>query len=314
MENVVVNVNGVIHVFSSLQREIEAPQAVVSVFDRSFLYGDSLYEVFRSHEGVFLQLDEHLERLYRSAALCRMRVSQDPGSLKAQIAKTFAEFQKGAQKGQQDAYCRLVLTRGVGRIGFGEECVLTPTQIIIIVQKVELPTEAQIEKGLHLQISKRIRNRPEALDPAMKSGNYLNSLLAYLEAAAENIDDKFDDALLCNGDGHITEGTTFNIFYVKRGILVTPPLDIGILEGTTRRAVLEVARQLSIPIREVRFPKERLYKADEVFATSTTKDIFPVTRLDQKKIGAGKPGEISLKLRKALQAALIESAKKMGRH
>ncbi|MGK5089769.1 aminotransferase class IV [Bdellovibrionota bacterium FG-2] len=309
MENVVVNVNGTIHVFSSLQREIEAPKAVVSVFDRSFLYGDSLYEVFRSHGGVFLQLDEHLGRLYKSAALCRMKVSQDLATLKTQVVRTYAEFQSSCEK-RCDAYCRLVLTRGVGRIGFGEECVLTPTQVIIIIQKIELPSEAQINKGLSLQISKRIRNHPNALDPAMKSGNYLNSLLAYLEATSEKYPEKYDDALLCNSDGHITEGTTFNIFYVKRGILVTPPLEIGILDGTTRRAVLEVAHELKIPVREVRFPKERLFEADEVFATSTTKDVFPVTKVEQQRVGSGKPGLISLRLRRALQAALIKSANK----
>ena len=123
-----------------------------------------------------------------------------------------------------------------------------------------------------------MRNDPRALDPAMKSGNYLNSLLAYLEAAEAG----FDDALLCNAEGNLTEGTTFNIFYVRRGIVATPPLDIGILDGITRRHVIELAAKLGIPVREVRFPHERLYEADEVFMTSSIKEVFRVARVDSK--------------------------------
>jgi branched-chain amino acid aminotransferase len=130
----------------------------------------------------------------------------------------------------------------------------------------------------------------------------LNSLLAFLEAADENAG--YDDALLCNAEGHLTEGTTFNIFYVGRGIVCTPPLDIGILDGITRRKTIEVARDLGFEVREVRFPKERLYEADEVFMTSTIKEVFPVTRVDRKVIADGKPGPITVQLAEAFRRSI----------
>jgi branched-chain amino acid aminotransferase len=143
----------------------------------------------------------------------------------------------------------------------------------------------------------------------MKSGNYLNSLLAYLEAAG----DGFDDAILCNFDGHVTEGTTFNVGYIKRRCLATPPLDVGILDGITRRRLIRIAREIGLEVREVRFPKERMYEADEVFLSSTIKEAFPVTRLDQKRIGDGKPGAWTRKLQKAFrEQALAELARGGG--
>jgi branched-chain amino acid aminotransferase len=191
-----------------------------------------------------------------------------------------------------EAYVRLIVSRGIGKIGFGKNCVLSPTQYVLIVQPLEPPTDAQFQAGLKMQISKRLRNDPRALDPAMKSGNYLNSLLAFLSGA----EDGFDDALMCNSDGFLTEGTTFNLFYVKRGVLVTPPLEIGILDGITRRKVLQIAARLGIDARETRFPRERLYEADEVFLTSTIKEVFPITQVDDRKIGKG-PGPLTRRLR-----------------
>jgi branched-chain amino acid aminotransferase len=156
------------------------------------------------------------------------------------------------------------------------------------------PTPAFV-KGTKLQISKRIRNHPKAIDPAMKSGNYLNSLLAYLTAA----DEGYDDALMPDQQGFITEGTTFNVFYVKRGIVATPPLDVGILDGVTRRAIINLCVELGIPCREVRFPKEYLYEADEVFVSSSLKEVLPVLDLDGKKINKGNAGPVSATLKAA---------------
>lgn len=302
MQNAIVNVNG----------EILSPsEAVVSVFDRGYLYGDSLYEVMRSYGKSIFGLEEHLIRLERSAELCGMKLNQSREALRSEIQRTLMAFHEVPGQETTDAYCRLILSRGVGKIGFGLPCVLTPSQYVILVQPLELPTEHQLARGLKLKISSRLRNDRRALDPAMKSGNYLNNLLAYLEVAAEN----YDDALLCNTDGHVTEGTTFNIFYYRRGILATPPLDIGILEGITRRLVLKMARDMEIPVREVRFPPERLHEADEVFITSTIKDVFPVTQVDQHLIGSrtrstgkvtpGKPGPMTLRLRESFQQLVL---------
>ena len=301
VQNAIVNVNGQI---------ISSAEAKVSVFDRSYLYGDSLYEVVRTYDGKFFGVDEHLERLEASAKLCHMTLGQDRKTYIREIDRTFEAFRK-THKGTE-AYCRLVVSRGVGKIGFGLNCLTTPTQYTIIVQPLELPSPEQFEKGYKLKVVDRIRNDKRALDPAMKSGNYLNSLLAYLEATSAPVTgskaksamlwklDGYNDALLANADGHITEGTTFNIGYIKRGIFVTPPLDIGILDGITRRFLIKMAREMGMEVREVRFPKERLYEADEVFWMSSIREAFPVTQVDDHVIGngslKGKPGPITQKL------------------
>lgn len=291
--NAVVNVNG------ALKKPEESLAPHVPVFDRSYLYGDSLYEVARTYNGQFLHLEEHLIRLFKSASLCRMKLSQSISTYQTECEKTLRAFLAVPGNQNLEAYCRIVVSRGTGKIGFGEENLLTPTQFVIIVQPLIPPTAVQFEKGYRYQISnERIRNHPRAMDPAMKSGNYLNSLLAYLESTKVG----FDDALLCDGQGFVTEGTTFNIFYIRRGIIATAPLDIGILDGITRRHAMTVARKLGIEVREVRYPKERLYEADEVFMTSTIKEVFPVTQLDGKKIANGKPGPITRKLAQAFSA------------
>ncbi len=291
--NAVVNVNGV------LKKPNEALDPFLPVFDRSYLYGDSLYEVARTYRGKFLHLEEHLIRLFKSASLCRMKLSQPISVYKSECEKSLASFLSVPGNENLEAYCRIIVSRGTGKIGFGEENLLTPTQFVVIVQPLSPPTAAQFEKGYRYPISQqRIRNHPRATDPAMKSGNYLNSLLAYLESTR----DGYDDALLCDAQGFITEGTTFNIFYVRRGIIATAPLDIGILDGITRRHVIDVARKLGLEVREVRYPKERLYEADEVFMTSTIKEVFPVTELDGKKIASGKPGPLTRRLAEAFSA------------
>ncbi len=293
MQNALVNVNGQI---------LRPEEAKVGVFDRSYLYGDSLYEVVRTWEGKILFMQEHLERLEASAALARMKLSQERAEYQREIIRTLEAWQKLPGKKGLEAYCRLIVSRGEGKIGFGLSNLLTPTQFTIIVQPLELPNERQLKEGLSLAFCQRLRNDARALDPAMKSGNYLNSLLAFLESTSEG----FEDAILCNADGHVTEGTTYNVGYFNRGILTTPPLDIGILAGITRAKVIEVARHLGIPVREVRFPKERMWEADEVFALSTTKDIFPVTLLNGRKIGNGRPGPLTLKVREAFQTFMKE--------
>jgi branched-chain amino acid aminotransferase len=151
-----------------------------------------------------------------------------------------------------------------------------------------------------LRVVDRFRNHPKALDPAMKSGNYLNNLLSYLEGTTRGD----DDALICDHEGFVTEGTTFNIFYVRRGIICTPPLPVGILDGITRRTVIAQARNLGLEVRESYFPKQRLYEADEVFATSTLKEVMAVTRVDGKKIAKGSPGPITARLRQGFGTAI----------
>ncbi len=294
MQNAIINVNGRIlgpDAVSGEESEF-GNGAKVSVFDRGYLYGDSLYEVVRSYGGKFCYLDEHLKRLEKSAGLCRMTLNQSLVHYQEEMNRTLQVFRKYPGNENTEVYARLIVSRGVGKIGFGLSCLLSPTQYTIIIQPVEPPGVAQFEKGLKLRISKkRIRNDPRALDPAMKSGNYLNSLLAFLEAEEEG----FSDAILCNAEGYVTEGTTFNIFYARRGIIATPPLNIGILDGITRKKVIQIAASLDLPLREIRFTPERLYAADEVFLTSSIKEVFPITQIDDKKIGEGRPGPFTRK-------------------
>lgn len=294
MQNAVVNVNGQI-----LKNPLDP---VVSAFDRSFMYGDSLYEVARTYEGKFFFLEEHLIRMGKSAELCAMKLSQPLSLYREECEKTLKAFQ--AQPGMKDvdAYCRIIVSRGTGKIGFGTENLITKTQYFVICQPLATPTEELFEKGYHYSVVERYRNDRKALDPAMKSGNYLNSLLAYLEATKEGS----DDALLCDSQGFLTEGTTFNIFYARRGIIATPPLDVGILDGLTRRKIIQIARDLGYEVRECRFPKERLYEADEVFMTSTIKEAFPVTQIDGKKIADGRPGRITRELRQAFHTEALK--------
>jgi branched-chain amino acid aminotransferase len=294
----IINLNGKI---------IPISEAKVSVFDRSFLYGDSLYEVVRTYEGKPFRLKEHLARMQKSAALCQMRFSQTSAEYEREILKCISAFraQKGREK--EDVYVRIIVSRGVGKIGFGLSSIETPTQYTIIIEPISMYPNKAFAVGAKLQISKRIRNHPKALDPAMKSGNYLNSLLAYLTAAEAG----FDDALMLDNQGFLTEGTTYNLFYVNRGIVGTAPIDVGILDGVTRRAVINLCIEMNIPCREVRFPKEYLFQADEVFISSSLKEVMPVLNLDGKKISSGKPGPITNKLRDAFKD-LVKSELKLN--
>lgn len=278
-----INLNG---------RIIPVEEAKVSVFDRSFLYGDSLYEVVRTYDGKPFRLKEHLDRMEQSAVLCQMALSQTTGEYEREILKSIEAFRAQPGKSREDVYVRIVVSRGSGKIGFGLGNLETPTLYVIMVEPISLFPNKPFEKGTRLQISDRVRNHPKALDPAMKSGNYLNSLLAYLTSAREG----YDDALMADQQGFITEGTTYNVFYVNRGIVATSPLDVGILDGVTRRAVINLCVELGIPCREVRHPAQYLYEADEVFVTSSLKEVLPVLDLDGKKIGNGKPGPVTKKL------------------
>jgi branched-chain amino acid aminotransferase len=288
--------NGVVNLNGKLIRMTGAPylsdEAKVSIFDRGFLYGDSLYEVVRTYDGTPFELSAHLERLGESAHLAHIQLAQSSETLHSEIMKSIAAFREGRQGAQAEAYVRLIVSRGTGKISFSLKAVQTPTQFLVIVLPLSDFLSGDWESGLHLQVSARLRNDARAIDPAMKSGNYLNSLLAYLEAAEKG----FHDALLCNADGHLTEGTTFNVFYVRNGVIATPPLDVGILDGISRRHLIDLARAEGIEVREVRFPKERLYEADECFLTSSIKEVFPITQIDRRPIGSGKAGSLTRKL------------------
>lgn len=295
---VVVNVGG------TILKDPLAPS--LPVFDRSYLYGDSLYEVVRTYGGRFLYMEEHLIRMAKSAELCRMNLSQSLSKYREECERTLRAFQSLPGMGDVEAYCRIVVSRGTGKIGFGQENIFTPTTFVVIVQPLNPPSNAQWEAGYRYRIVDRIRNDKQAQDPAAKTGNYMNSLLAYLEGTAEG----FDDALLCDRDGFLTEGTTFNLFYVRRGIIATSPFSSGILDGITRKQVVALARAAGLEVREVLYPKERLYEADEVFMTSTIKEVAPVVQVDDRKIANGKPGKVTRKLKELFHSDALARAER----
>lgn len=303
----IVNVNG--QIFE--QNELHSNAAKISVFDRAYLYGDSLYEVARTYHQKLYAVEEHLLRLAQSASLSHLKLSQSLSFFAQEMSRTTEVFFKNLppkEKKNTEAYCRIIVSRGEGKIGFGHSCIESKTLFTIIVQKLSPPTSEQFQKGYAMKIVDRHRNSPFALTPAMKSGNYLNNLLAYLEAT-EQSDFSYDDALMCDSRGFLTEGTTFNLFYVRRGMIATPPFNGGILDGITRRKVIELARKNKIEVRETYFTKERLYEADEVFLTSTIKEVFPITRLDEIIIGkhtqnSGKPGPVTVRLAKLFKKNL----------
>jgi branched-chain amino acid aminotransferase len=276
-------------------------QAKVTVFDRSFLFGDSLYEVVRTYNGQPFRLRAHLERLERSAQLCQMTLHQTSETYRDAILQAISAFHALPGQAGAEVYVRLIVSRGSGKMGFGLKNLETQTQYTIIALNAASLAPGPFDLGTKIQVSPIRRNAPEALNPAAKTGNYLNSLLAYLGAAKEGL----DDAILLNADLHVTEGTTFNIFYANNGIVATPPLDIGILEGITREFVLEICKELQIPTREVRFPVEYLLESDEVFVSGSVKEILPVTHLGENRIGNGKPGPIT----KRIHARFIEKVR-----
>jgi branched-chain amino acid aminotransferase len=294
--DILVNIDGTLHGQRTGLKSLEDPK--VSVFDRSYLYGDSLYEVVRTYGGVPTFLKEHLDRLEVSGSLCHMELKEWIPTFEREMIRSIEEFRKIPAHSNTEAYCRIVVSRGVGRIGFALNCLESSIRYAIIVQPLNPPGSDAFEKGVALSVVKRVRNSPRALDPAMKSGNYLNSLLAFLEAQQSGC----EDALMADAQGFMTEGTTFNLFYIKRGIVVTSPLDVGILDGITRRSLIEVARKNGIPVREVRYPASRLLEADEVFLTSTIKEVFPITRIDRKMISKGKPGPLTRRLKALFEA------------
>jgi branched-chain amino acid aminotransferase len=287
----VLNVSGTLH---------SAESAKISVFDRSFLYGDSLYEVFRTYGGRPFGFDAHFERLVRSGDLCRMDLRPAIPRLREACLKTLKEFFR--KNPGKDAYFRIVITRGIGPIGFHPKGILEPFPFVLYCEDVSRFVPVNWEAGVSLWIPTRKRNPVEALTPEMKSGNYLNSLLAFLEG----VENGADDAILESTDGgFLTEGTTFNIYYVRRGMVGTAPTRVGILHGITREWVKKSALEAGIPYREVLYKRENLLEADEIFLSSTLKEVWPVTTLQGKKVGNGKPGPITRKLRETISPLIL---------
>jgi branched-chain amino acid aminotransferase len=256
--------------------------AKISVYDHGLLYGDGVFEGMRSYGGKVFRLTEHLDRLWDSAkAIC----------LEIPISKEeMAEAVNATLKvnGISDGYIRLLITRGSGTLGLDPNRCARP-EVIIITDFISLYPQEYYENGLQIITASTIRNHPAALNPRIKSLNYLNNILAKIEGAQAGC----VEALMLNHKGEVAECTGDNIFVIIRGELLTPPIDACILEGITRGAVIELAREEGLTVREIPLTKHDVYVADECFLTGSAAEVVPVVKVDSRKIGDGKPGPIT---------------------
>jgi len=260
-------------------------EAKISVFDRGFLYGDSVYETIGTVHGRLFAARDHLIRLERSAERIGLRCPP-----RAEIERAIAATVEAA--GNPESRVRVILTRGSGKLDLDPASV-DDTQLIVIVFPLGAPTPEMYAKGVAVAIVTITRNSPRAIDPAVKSGNYLNNVLALGEARRRN---GAYEAILCADDGCIAEGSTSNIFVVRGGQIWTPPAEVGILDGITRAKVLDLCRAHELPLVERRFSPDELRGADEAFITSATRGVLPVTLVDGKPVGAGVPGPVTRRL------------------
>ena len=260
-------------------------EAKISVFDRGFLYGDSVYETIGTAYGRLFAAKDHLVRLERSAERIGLRAPP-----RADIEKAIAETIAAA--GNPESRVRVMLTRGAGKLDL-DPASSDDTQLIVIVFPLGAPTPEMYDKGVAVAIVSITRNNPRAMDPAVKSGNYLNNVLALGEARRRN---GAYEAILCADDGCIAEGSTSNIFIVREGEIWTPPPAVGILDGITRAKVLQLCRDNGVAFQERRFSPDDLRGADEAFITSATRGVLPVTVVDEKPVGGGAPGPVTRRL------------------
>lgn len=270
---------------------VSKEDAKISVFDHGLLYGDGIFEGIRSYQGKIFRLDEHVRRLYESARAIHLEIPLTPSELAAAVHETLQA------NNLRDGYIRVVVTRGSGALGLDIHRTSHP-QIIIIADTIQLYPAEIYEKGMDLVTASTIRNHPSALSPRIKSLNYLNNIMAKIEGQLAGC----VEALMLNHKGEVAECTGDNIFIVRRGRVLTPPLDAGVLEGVTRNAVLELSREAGYPTAEETMTRHDLVTASECFLTGTAAEIVPVVRLDGRSIADGKPGRVTRDLRERFVA------------
>ncbi len=260
-------------------------EAKISVFDHGFLYGDGVFEGIRAYGGRVFRLEKHLQRLWESAKAITLKIPLSREKLTEKVLQT---LRKNKLK---DAYIRLVISRGEGDLGLDPRKCPHP-QIIIIVDKINIYSEELYEKGLKITIVSTRRNIPSALNPRIKSLNYLNNILAKIEANLSGT----PEAIMLNKDGYVAECTGDNIFIIEGENLVTPPTWVGALKGITRDVVMELAQKEGISVQERVFTPAALYASDECFLTGTAAEVIPVTKVDGRTIGDGVAGPITKRL------------------
>jgi branched-chain amino acid aminotransferase len=261
-------------------RLCDKKDAKISVFDHGLLYGDGVFEGIRSYNRLVFKFNEHIERLYESAHTIMLTIPLT----KKQMIKAVCDTLKANKL--KDAYIRLIVTRGEGDLGLDPRKCKGNASVIIITDKIALYPARFYKEGLSTITVPTRQNITEALNPQIKSLNYLNNILAKIESCNAG----YEEAIMLNDKGYVTECTGDNIFIVKKGILYTPPTFVGLLEGITRDAVIDIARKKKIHLQESLFTRHSIYNADECFLTGTAAEIIPVVRVDGRVISNGKPG------------------------
>lgn len=262
-----------------------AEDAKISVWDHGFLYGDGVFEGIRTYEGRIFRLDQHMDRFYDSAKSVKLDVHLTKEKMKEAVIETCRLNEL------MNAYIRLVVSRGKGDLGLDPRKCSKPT-LVIIADKIKLYPEEMYKRGLKLIIASTRKNIPEALNSKIKSLNYLNNILAKIEATQAGA----DEAVMINVDGFVAECTSENIFIVKNGVIYTPPGYVGILEGITRGAVIDLARSMGIKVEIDMLNSHDLFVADECFLTGTGAEMIAAVEINGRVIGNGKPGQLTTKL------------------
>jgi len=257
-------------------------QAKVSVLDRGFLYGDGVFETLRAYSGAIFHCNDHLDRLFQSAEAIYITIPFTPDHLKKSLYKTLEANHL------KDAYLRLSVTRGVSEPGLDIGGCPSPTLTIIAKGFSGYP-DSLYQSGIHAAVVNTRRIPASALNPAVKSLNFLNNIMARVEATRLNA----AEAVMLNMEGYVAEGTVSNIFMVKDGLVKTPPLSAGILNGVTRSIVIDLLKENGIPVIEQAFYPDELYTADECFVTSTLYEVMPVTFINGSAVGSGQPGKLT---------------------
>jgi branched-chain amino acid aminotransferase len=276
----VVNVNGEI---------VDARHAVISVFDHGFLYGEGVYETLRTYQQQPSLLDRHLRRLRRSASLMALGVPLSDQEFTDRIARTVTQAAAGSA--EREWYIRVLLTRGVGDLTYDPAATPDPS-VVVIVKALDALPEVSYENGVRVIISSVVRNHPDTVNPAIKANNLMNNALAMQEAVRRGA----FEAIMRNHRGEIAECSTANLFVVKDGAAVTPSLSAGLLPGITRELVFEIGASAGIAVREATLVDADLFASDEMFLTSTTREILPIVGVDGREIGSGRPGPVTRRL------------------
>jgi len=260
-------------------------EAKISVYDHGFLYGDGIFEGIRIYNGNIFKCKEHLDRLYDSAKSIMLSIPLSYDEMQAALVETLKRNE------MRDGYIRLVVSRGAGDLGLDPRRA-PKASVIIIVEKLAIYSEEMYQSGLKtISVSQR-RNIPDALNPKIKSLNYLNNILVKIQANLADV----GEAIMLNSQGYVAEGSADNIFIVKNGVITTPPCYVGALEGITRLAIMQICERIGLKLKEEPFTLHDVYVADEVFFTGTAAEVIAVREVDGRIIGSGQAGETTLRL------------------